>query len=147
MPHSASSDESEDEALVALNRRIYGKAECDGEPLNAILYRDKLSRTFNSQGYGRFRNLAKISRPKKGKTRAGGEKRAMKESRRSEGVLVEVVEMDNSEDMSRLLGQDFSQQQKWGGPTRLLLLDERYSNITIEELPEAIKVLFPFLVA
>lgn len=147
LPQFASGDEAEDEAVVAFNRRVYGKAECDGEPLNAILYRDNLSRSFNSQGYGRFRNLAKISRPKKGKTRTGGEKRAMKESRKSEGVLIEVVEMDDSEDMSRLLGKDISQQQKWKGPTRLLLLDERYLNKTIEELPEAIKVLFSFLVA
>ncbi|KAL0443471.1 UNVERIFIED_CONTAM: tRNA (guanine(37)-N1)-methyltransferase 1 [Sesamum latifolium] len=59
--------EAEDENLVALNRRIYGKAEGDGEPLNAVLYRDKLARTFNSRGYAKFRNLAKMSRPKKKK--------------------------------------------------------------------------------
>ncbi|XP_057766571.1 tRNA (guanine(37)-N1)-methyltransferase 1-like [Salvia miltiorrhiza] len=142
LPQSASGAEAEGEALVALNRRIYGKAEWDGEPLNAVLYRDKLARTFNSQGYASFRNLARISRPKKGKTRDDGEKRAMKGVRRSEGALVEVVEFHDSEDLSGLLGEDAPQQQKWLGPTRLLLLDERYSNKSIEELPQAIKVVF-----
>lgn len=137
--------EDEDETLVAFNRRVYGKAEGDGEPLSSVLYRDKLARSFNSQGYARFRNLAKISRPKKGGKRDGSEKRVMKGVGRSEVALVEVVEVDDSEDLSRLLGENARRQQKWRGSTRLLLLDERYSDKKMEELPEAIKVLFWFL--
>lgn len=134
--------EAEDETLVALSRRIYGKAEGDCEPLHSVLYRDELAKNFNSQGYARFRNLAKMSRPKKVPKRDGGEKRVVKGVRRSEGVLVEVVEVDDSEDLSRLLGDDVKWQKNWRGSTRLLLLDERYSNKRIEELPEAIKVVF-----
>ncbi|KAH6767964.1 Met-10+ like family protein [Perilla frutescens var. frutescens] len=142
LPQSESEAEDGTETMVALNRRIYGKAVGDGEPLNAVLYRDKLAKNFNSEGYARFRNLAKMSRPKKGQKRDGGEKRVVKGVRRSEGVLVEVVEVDDGEDLSRLLGEDVQWQQKWRGSTRLLLLDERYSNKRIEELPEAIKVVF-----
>ncbi|KAL0362736.1 UNVERIFIED_CONTAM: tRNA (guanine(37)-N1)-methyltransferase 1 [Sesamum calycinum] len=50
LPNSGDGAEAEDESLVALSRRIYGKAEGDREPLNAILYRDKLARTFSSRG-------------------------------------------------------------------------------------------------
>ncbi|PIN23048.1 tRNA modification enzyme [Handroanthus impetiginosus] len=146
LPNSTNGDEAEDENLVALNRRIYGKAEGDGEPLNQVLYRDKLSRTFNSRGYVKFRNLAKISRPKKKKKRDDGEKRRMKGVGRNEVALVEVVE-DEEEDsdteaLSRLLGEDVRRRPKWRGSTRLLLLDEQYANKRIEELPEAIKVVF-----
>ncbi|KAK6157449.1 hypothetical protein DH2020_011697 [Rehmannia glutinosa] len=131
------------EELVALNRRIYGKAE--GDPLNEVLYRDKLARTFNSRGYARFRNLAKISRPKMKKKRDGGEKRGVKGVGRNEVALVEVIEDEDEsdgEDFSRLLGEEFGRRPKWRGSTRLLLLDEQYANKKIEELPEAIKVVF-----
>lgn len=142
MPQSAGGAEAEN--LVALNRRIYGKAEGDGELLNGVLYRDKLAKTFNSRGYAKFRNLAKISRPKKKKRRDGGEKRAMKGVGKNEVALVEVVEDEDEEsdgdDLSRLLGEDVARRPKWRGSTRLLLLDEHYANKRIEELPEAIKV-------
>ncbi|KAK6134449.1 hypothetical protein DH2020_031806 [Rehmannia glutinosa] len=137
--------EAETEELVALNRRIYGKAEGDGEPLNEVLYRDKLARTFNSRGYAKFRNLAKISRPKMKKKRDGGEKRGVKGVGRNEVALVEVIENEeesDGEDFSRLLGEEFGRRPKWRGSTRLLLLDEQYANKKIEELPEAIKVVF-----
>ncbi|KAG8386246.1 hypothetical protein BUALT_Bualt03G0129000 [Buddleja alternifolia] len=136
--------ETETEKLVTLNRRIYGKAEGDGEQLNAVLYRDKLARTFNSRGYAKFRNLAKISRPRKKKKRDDGEKRVRKGVGRNELALVELVEDEDwesdSEDLSGLLGEDFKRQTRWRGSTRLLLLDEKYANKRIEELPEAIKV-------
>ncbi|KAK6134525.1 hypothetical protein DH2020_031759 [Rehmannia glutinosa] len=137
--------EAETEELVALNRRIYGKAEGDGEPLNEVLYRDKLARTFNSRGYAKFRNLAKISRPKMKKKRDGGEKRGVKGVGRNDVALVEVIENEeesDGEDFSRLLGEEFGRWPKWRGSTRLLLLDEQYANKKIEELPEAIKVVF-----
>ncbi|KAK4398429.1 tRNA (guanine(37)-N1)-methyltransferase 1 [Sesamum angolense] len=50
LPNSGDGAEADDESLVALNRTIYGKAEGDREPLNAILYRDELARTFSSRG-------------------------------------------------------------------------------------------------
>ncbi|CAA0815930.1 tRNA (guanine(37)-N1)-methyltransferase 2 [Striga hermonthica] len=142
--------EGEDEKLVALNRRIYGKAEGDGEPLNEVLYRDKLVKTFDSLGYVNFRNLAKISRPKKKKKKKrgdGGDKREVKGIGRTEMAIVEVVEDCyedcDDEDFSGLLGEDFGKRiSRWRGSTRLLLLDEKYANKTIDELPEAIKVFF-----
>ncbi|CAI9774905.1 unnamed protein product [Fraxinus pennsylvanica] len=58
-----------------------------------------------------------------------------------EMALLEVVieeDVSEGEDMSSLLGKEFA--KKWRGPTRLLLLDEQYSNIRTRELPESIKV-------
>lgn len=143
LPNSADGVDAEAEELVGLNRRIYGKAEGDGEQLNAVLYRDKLARTFNSTGYAKFRNLAKISRPKKKKNKKDdGAKKVNKGVGRNDIALVEVVEDEGSEgeDFSRLLGEGFGQLPKWRGSTRLLLLDEQYANKRFEELPEAIKV-------
>ncbi|KAL8512075.1 hypothetical protein ACS0TY_018511 [Phlomoides rotata] len=144
LPQSVTGTEAGGETLVALNRRIYGKSDVDGEPLNAVLYREKLAKTFNSRGYAKFRNLAKISRPKKKKKGDNGEKRQMKGVGRNEVSLVEVVEDEesDSEDLSRLLGEDFSRRPNWRGSTRLLLLGEQYANARIDELPEAIKVVF-----
>ncbi|KZV27695.1 tRNA (guanine(37)-N1)-methyltransferase 1-like [Dorcoceras hygrometricum] len=129
-----------EENLAALNRRVYRKAEGDGEPLNAVLYRDKLARTFNSRGYANFRNLAKISRPKKKKTRDDGEKRVVKGIGKNDMMSIEVIEEadEDGEDMSRLLGDNIKR-AKWRGSTRLLLLDEQYALKGIEELPESIK--------
>ncbi|XP_042026517.1 tRNA (guanine(37)-N1)-methyltransferase 1-like [Salvia splendens] len=83
-----------------------------------------------------------MSRPKKGKLRDGGEKRVVKGVRRGGAALVEVVELSDGEDLRGLLGEDAPRQQKWRGQTRLLLLDERHSDKSIEELPQAIKVVF-----
>ncbi|XP_073156347.1 tRNA (guanine(37)-N(1))-methyltransferase 1 isoform X2 [Henckelia pumila] len=126
-----------EENLAALNRRVYGKADGDGEPLNAVLYRDKLARTFNSRGYVNFRNLAKISRPKKKKKRDEVEKRVVKGVGKNDMVFIEVIEEDG-EDISRLLGDNIKR-AKWRGSTRLLLLDEQYALKGVEELPESIK--------
>lgn len=41
-----------------------GKRRAMGSCFNPVLCRDKLARTFNSRGYVKFTNLAKISRPK-----------------------------------------------------------------------------------
>ncbi|KAK7848085.1 trna (guanine(37)-n1)-methyltransferase 1 [Quercus suber] len=132
------------EDLVSLERRIHGKAEGDGDVLSPVLYRDKLAREFNARGFIKFRNLAKISRPKRKK------KKNVKEEEGSEGnkgigkneiALVEVVEEEGEEDLKGLLGDEFKgARRKWSGPTRLLLLDERYAARKAEELPEAIKV-------
>ncbi|KAL2472609.1 tRNA (guanine(37)-N1)-methyltransferase 2 [Forsythia ovata] len=144
LPKSDVNDESG--TLVAFNRRIYGKDEGDGQLLSPVLYRDKLARAFNSKGYVKFRNLAKISRPKKKKKKAevdsyNGNKREKREAGRNETALLEVVteEEDNEgEDLGSLLGEEFKV-KKWRGPTRLLLLDERYANKGTRELPESIK--------
>lgn len=138
-------DNTDDETLAVLERRIYGKAEGDGEKLCSVLYRDKLAKTFNSTGYVKFQNLAKISRPKKKKKWKREDKEGNGRDRRGYGKsdmsMVEVVEEEGSggEDFSGLLGDDF-RRRKWSGSTRLLLLDERYANKGIEEMPEAIKV-------
>lgn len=145
--------DNDDDALVSLHRRINGKAEGDGEPLSPVLYREKLVNTFDSTGFVNFRNLAKMSRPNKGKRKmkknaddeedSGEEKKRM---RRNDFAVVEVVEdeEDEGEDLKGLLGNDFKW-RKWRGSTRLLLLDERYANKCLEELPKAIKVSPPFL--
>ncbi|KAG6689449.1 hypothetical protein I3842_11G175900 [Carya illinoinensis] len=141
-------DEEPEENLVSLERRIYGKAEGDGDVLSPVLYREKLARTFNSRGYVKFRNLAKISRPTKKKRRIKdeGEEAARGEGMRGIGkneiALVEVVEEEEEGgDLKGLLGDGFEGRvRKWTGPTRLLLLDERYSGRKVEDLPEAIKV-------
>ncbi|KAK9938285.1 hypothetical protein M0R45_015035 [Rubus argutus] len=43
------------------------------------------------------------------------------------------------EDLRGLLGAEFQGRNKWRGSTRLLLLDERYGDKCVEELPQAIQ--------
>lgn len=130
----------------SLERRIYGKADGDGEPLSPVLYRDKLVKTFNSSGFVKFRNLAKISRPRKKKKIKEEEKNEKIKGKKGIGkgdmVLVEVIEDDEveGEDLRGLLGDDFKG-RRWRISTRLLLLDERYANKDLNELPQAIKAL------
>lgn len=136
-------DGEDESSLVSLDRRIVGKGEGDGELLSPVLYRDKLARTFDSRGFVRFRNLARISRPPKKKKRGereGGGRREREGVGKSEFCVVEVVEEEGEEDMSGLLGEEFRVRRKWKGSTRLLLLDERCAGKEMEELPEAIKV-------
>lgn len=148
LPNSAGGDDDEAAKLLALNRRVFRKTEGGVKRLNAVLYRDMLAQTFNSRGYAKFRNLAKISRPKKKKKKDDGEKRMVKGVGRNEVALIEVVEDEDGdgdsdgEDLSRLLGEDVRRQPKWRGSTRLLLLDERYANKGIDELPQAVKAVF-----
>lgn len=137
-------DEDEEDSVVdSVNRRIQGKAAGDGERLSSVLHRDKLARTFNSTGYLKFRNLAKISRPKrKRKTEKSEEKEKEKGSRRNEFAVVEVVESRvGAEDFEGLLGEGYGSRGRWRGSTRLLLLDEKYSGEEVQDLPEAIKVI------
>nr|GMD54890.1 tRNA (guanine(37)-N1)-methyltransferase 1 [Ipomoea batatas] len=138
-----SNSDADGDSLVNLQRRIYGKAEGDGERLSPVLYRDKLSKTFNSKGFVNFRNLAKISRPKEKKKRGDGKEREKKGVGKNETALIEVVEAEvtGDEDMSGLLGDEFKG-GKWRGSTRLLLLDEHCANKEFDEMPEAIKAVF-----
>ncbi|KAL5972951.1 hypothetical protein ACLOJK_039758 [Asimina triloba] len=138
-------DRDEDEVVAYVERRVYGSAQGDGEKLGPVLYREKLVKTFNCRGFLKFRNLAKISRPKVKRKKkivekdSGGEKRIGK----NDFVAVEVVShgSDDDEDLSGLLGEEF-RGARWRGPTRLLLLDERYADKGEDELPEAVKVAF-----
>ncbi|KAM1356592.1 hypothetical protein ACFX13_031430 [Malus domestica] len=141
------SDLEDENALASLNRRMYGKSEGDGEPLSPVLYREKLAKTFDSRGYVKFRNLARMSRPNQRKKRGdeegeGGE--GKKRWGKSEFSVLEVVDDEEGEgegeDLKGLLGDEFEGRRKWRGSTRLLLLDERYAKKGVEELPEAIKV-------
>ena len=140
--------DGEGAGLVSLHRRIHGKAEGDGEVLSPVLYRDMLAKTFNSRGFVKFKNLAKISRPKKKKKKKRGEENIERNRRvhKNDFALVEVVEdeEEESEHLKNLLGEEFNR-KKWRGSTRLLLLDERYAGKCEEELPEAIKVAVPTL--
>lgn len=110
-----------------------------GGQLSPVLYRDKLSKQFNCQGFVKFRNLAKISRPKKKKKRKEGE--AKERGDRENCYEFEVIGSgeEEEEEMKGLLGEDFRGGGRWQGPTRLLLLDEKYAKRGAEELPEAIK--------
>ncbi|KAG5235558.1 tRNA (guanine(37)-N1)-methyltransferase [Salix suchowensis] len=134
---------SEDEETSdAFNRRIHGKAEGDGEELSPVLYREKLAKEFNSRGFMKFRNLAKISRPKRDKKRKEGKGEEGEENKRigrDEFSVVEVVEEEEGGDWKGLLGDEFKGRGNWIGSTRLLLLDERYAEKGVDELPQAIK--------
>ncbi|KAI4333755.1 hypothetical protein L6164_018523 [Bauhinia variegata] len=135
-------DDSEEGRRVSLERRIYGKAEGDGEILSPVLYRDKLAKTFNSRGFVKFRNLAKISRPKKKKKKKREDENVegSKRIQKNDFAAVDVIEdeEEQSEGLKNLLGEEFTK-KRWRGSTRLLLLDERYAGKGVEELPEAIK--------
>ncbi|XP_072956024.1 tRNA (guanine(37)-N(1))-methyltransferase 1 [Typha angustifolia] len=108
--------------------------------LSPVLYREKLVKDFNCRGFVRFPNLAKISRPKKKKeNRKRGREEVKEREGKNEFIFIEVVgDGEEEEDLRGLLGDEFKA-RRWRGPTRLLLLDERYANKGTEELPEAIK--------
>lgn len=144
-PNSGHSD-GEEGSLVSLHRRIYGKAEGDGDVLSPVLYRDKLAKTFNSRGFVKFRNLAKISRPKKKKKKKEqGNMEGNRHLQKNGFAVVEVLEdeEEGSVELKNLLGEEFKS-NKWRGSTRLLLLDESYAGKAVEVLPEAIKVALSF---
>uniref|UniRef100_A0A7N0V1L0 tRNA (guanine(37)-N1)-methyltransferase n=1 Tax=Kalanchoe fedtschenkoi TaxID=63787 RepID=A0A7N0V1L0_KALFE len=135
--------------LDNLERRMYGRADGDGERLNSVLYRDKLVKSFDSNGFVNFKNVVKMSGPlrRKKKVVVVDEKVRKLGERNKDGrngfALVEVVEDadgDEGGNWSGLLGDDCYRGVRWKGPTRLLLLDESYANKGVDELPEAIKV-------
>ncbi|KAK7244421.1 hypothetical protein RIF29_39242 [Crotalaria pallida] len=144
-------NEEQQNGLVSLQRRIHGQAESDGDILSPVLYRDRLAKTFNTRGFVKFRNLAKISRPsrskkkeKEGKGVGGGDKK--KRVGKNGFATVEVVDDEDEDEeeedgnLGNLVGgEEGFGRKKWRGSTRLLLLDERYSRHGMEELPEAIK--------
>lgn len=128
-----------EDRLDSLDRRW----EDEKEAFSPVLYREKLVKDFNCRGYVKFRNLAKISRPKKKKKKRKGEGDEGRERRgKDEIYVVEVIGdegEEEEEDWSVLIGEGFKG-GKWSGPTRLLLLDERHAKKGMDEMPEAIKV-------
>ncbi|KAK9085039.1 hypothetical protein Sjap_025450 [Stephania japonica] len=129
-----------EEKFDALKRRIHGRADGDGEGLSPVLYRERLARTFNSRGFVRFRNLAKISRPKRRKNKADKEGiGGIGEGRRigrSDFVAVEVVkDGDGEEDELRgLLGDEFKGESMSCGKCRLQLMVALYSGRLLRQL-------------
>eukprot|EP01018_Ginkgo_biloba_P011499 Gb_23862 [translate_table: standard] len=127
------------EDFLSMRESESGGNEDISDPLQE---RVKIIKKFNSRGYIHFRNLAKISRPRKKKKeeRDSGEPR--RKSKKDGFVVVEVVEddgdIDADEDMSGLLGEDY-RAKTWKGPTRLLLLDERHVKKPVSELPQAVQ--------
>ena len=109
--------------------------------LSPVQYREKLGKEFNHRGFLKFRNLAKISRPRKRKKGIRGE---IEGRRKNEFAIVELLEEEEEEeeeeDRWRELAGDGFKGKEWRGPTRLLLLDERYADKDSDDLPEAIKV-------
>ncbi|XXG71206.1 hypothetical protein AAC387_Pa07g0512 [Persea americana] len=104
----------EDDVFEAVNRRIGGKLDEDGDGgmesrrLSPVLYREKLVKSFNGRGFLKVRNLAKISRPKKSdskkkkkKTVDGEGEEEVKRIGKNDFVVVEVVgEESDEEDLS-----------------------------------------------
>ncbi|KAM0898150.1 hypothetical protein ACQ4PT_022109 [Festuca glaucescens] len=115
-------------------------------PLTAVTRCDRLARQFNARGFVQFPNLAKMSRPsartqrdKKGEGR-GGDKEAKREKDTVYVVKVPGEEEDDDQ-WKGLVGEEGFGSGAWRGePTRLLLLDESYAKRSIDELPEAVKV-------
>ncbi|KAG6534093.1 hypothetical protein ZIOFF_007977 [Zingiber officinale] len=129
--------------LDSLAARVDGRADVETAALSPVLYREKLAKEFNCSGFLKFRNLAKLSRPKKKKkklnSKDGGDL-ASKNLEKNDSYVVKVIGEEKDEvDLSGLLGEDFKG-RRWRGPTRLLLLDEKYAKKGVSGLPEAIKV-------
>uniref|UniRef100_J3L069 SAM-dependent methyltransferase TRM5/TYW2-type domain-containing protein n=1 Tax=Oryza brachyantha TaxID=4533 RepID=J3L069_ORYBR len=73
----------------------------------------------------------------------GGEAAVMARNSKDKVYVVEVVGegMVHDDEWMGLVGEEGFGSCAWrGGPTRLLLLDESYANRTVDELPDAIKV-------
>ncbi|XP_022735309.1 tRNA (guanine(37)-N1)-methyltransferase 1-like [Durio zibethinus] len=140
-------DEIEEEMMTLFDKRKDGEEndeeeEEDGEIESLVLYREKLVKEFNYRGFVKFKNLAKISRPGKKKRKEKKWDEGRKGNERKEFSIVEVLEEEGEggeEEMKGLLGEEFKGGRKWKGSTRLLLLDERYGDKRLEELPQAIK--------
>ncbi|URE48613.1 hypothetical protein MUK42_13368 [Musa troglodytarum] len=128
--------------LNSLAARADGRPDDEKMTLSPVLYREKLVKEFNFRGFLKFRNLAKMSRPKKKKVKSkDGVHGVGKSIGKNEFAVIEVIregDEEEGEDLSGLLGDDFKG-LRWRGPTRLLLLDQRHAKKPVAELPEAIK--------
>ncbi|WCJ39576.1 tRNA (guanine(37)-N1)-methyltransferase 1 [Euphorbia peplus] len=111
------------------------------EEISPVLYRERLAKDFNTRGFFKFRNLAKISRPPNKRRKQGDPKTPPPE--RKQIYVVEVVDEDEEyEDWKGLLGDDFKGTRKWIGSTRLLLLDHTFTDKPLHSLPQAIQTVF-----
>ncbi|WVZ94435.1 hypothetical protein U9M48_040326 [Paspalum notatum var. saurae] len=117
-------------------------------PATAVLRREKLAREFNARGFLRFPGLARLSRPspaarkRKESKRDGGGEEAARGHDKDRAYVVEVVGegAEDDDDWKVLVGEEGFGRGAWRmGPTRLLLLDERYAEKTADELPDAVK--------
>ncbi|RRT80240.1 hypothetical protein B296_00001279 [Ensete ventricosum] len=128
--------------LNSLAARADGRPDDEKMTLSPVLYREKLVKEFNFRGFLKFRNLAKMSRPKKKKVKSkDGVDGVRKSVAKDDFAVIEVIgegHEEEGEDLSGLLGDDFKG-LRWRGPTRLLLLDQRHAKKPVAELPEAIK--------
>ncbi|KAK8968513.1 tRNA (guanine(37)-N1)-methyltransferase 2 [Platanthera guangdongensis] len=126
--------------LLSLARRPLSESDFHTEDLSPVLYRAKLAKEFNYRGFLKFRNLARISRPKKKKKAEGEGVRGNNRERKSDYTVVEILgdEEEEDDDMSGLLGAEFCA-GRWRGSTRLLLLDERHADRGFDDLPMAVK--------
>ncbi|CAD6246850.1 unnamed protein product [Miscanthus lutarioriparius] len=113
--------------------------------------REKVAREFNARGFVRFPNLARLSRPspaarKRRGRKAGGEsdEQATRGRDKDKVYVVEVVgegREGDEDDLKGLVGEEGLRRGAWRtGPSRLLLLDEKYAGRGVDELPEAVKV-------
>lgn len=129
--------------LNSLAARADGRPDDEKMTLSPVLYREKLVKEFNFRGFLKFRNLAKMSRPKKKKLKSkDGVDGVTKSIGKNDFAVIEVIgegDEEEGEGLSGLLGDDFKG-LRWRGPTRLLLLDQRHAKKPVAELPEAIKV-------
>ncbi|GJN31825.1 hypothetical protein PR202_gb20272 [Eleusine coracana subsp. coracana] len=129
-------------------RRRPTEEDGDHAPLTAVARREKLAREFNARGFARFPNLARLSRPpqRKRKENKGGDSddETTRALDKDKAYVVEVVGEggeDDADEWKGLVGEEGFGKGVWRmGPTRLLLLDERYADRTVDELPEAVKV-------
>ncbi|XP_064984422.1 tRNA (guanine(37)-N1)-methyltransferase 1-like [Musa acuminata AAA Group] len=128
--------------LNSLAARADGRPDDEKMALSPVLYREKLVKEFNFRGFLKFRNLAKMSRPKKKKLKSkDGVDGVRKSIGKNDFAVIEVIgegDEEEGEDLSGLLGDDFKG-LRWRGPTRLLLLDQRHAKKPVAELPEAVK--------
>jgi tRNA (guanine37-N1)-methyltransferase len=127
-----------------------GPAAKEGGPalLTAVARREKLGRDFNARGFVRFPNLARLSRPaarkRNGKKGGDSDEEATRALDKDRAYVVEVVGEggeDDADEWNGLVGEGFGKGACRMGPTRLLLLDERYADRRVNELPEAVKVM------
>lgn len=143
-----------DQGLLALPSPPRFSAEELGTPApptTAVARRGKLAREFNARGFVRFPNLARLSRPspaarKRRERKAGGEsdEEATRGRDKDKVYVVEVVvegREGDEDDLKGLVGEEGLGRGAWRtGPSRLLLLDEKYAGRGVDELPEAVKV-------
>lgn len=101
----------------------------------------------NARGFLRFPNLARLSRPsplarKRRERKGDGGDEETCEPDKDKAYVVEVAgeRREDDDDWKGLVGEEGIGRDTWRiGSTRLLLLEERYAERKVDELPEAVK--------